>query len=148
MSSVKKEMVTLAISIISFFLLAISFLFMPLESKLLQIMAGIMFWLFLAVGIASQILLAVWFKQACSKNKEWRMQKQRVGIFAIGKNRFSIVADFILLISTVIFSVLMILTRGTGYISYIVLTILVFSFCMHCILNGKVYYYICERAKR
>ena len=111
MSSVKKEMVTLAISIISFFLLAISFLFMPLESKLLQIMAGIMFWLFLAVGIASQILLAVWFKQACSKNKEWRMQKQRVGIFAIGKNRFSIVADFILLISTVIFSVLMILTR-------------------------------------
>lgn len=148
MSSVKKEIVILIISIISYFLLAASFLFMPLDNKQLQIMAGVMFWLFLILGIVSQVLLAIWFRQACSENKEWCMQKQRVGIFAIGKNKFSVAADIVLLISAVTFVVLMIFTRGTGYISYIVLTILVFSFSMHCVLNGKVYYYICERAKR
>ena len=148
MSSVKKEIVILTISIISYFLLAASFLFMPLENEQLQIMAGVMFWVFLILGIVSQVLLAIWFRQACSKNKEWRIQKQRIGIFTIGKNKFSVVADIILLISAVTFVVLMIFTRGTGYISYIVLTILVFSFSMHCVLNGKVYYYICERAKR
>lgn len=148
MSSVKKEIVILTISIISYFLLAASFLFMPLENEQLQIMAGVMFWVFLILGIVSQVLLAIWFRQACSKNKEWRIQKQRIGIFTIGKNKFSVVADIVLLISAVTFVVLMIFTRGTGYISYIVLTILVFSFSMHCVLNGKVYYYICERAKR
>ena len=148
MSSVKKEIVILTISIISYFLLATSFLFMPLENEQLQIMAGVMFWLFLILGIVSQVLLAILFRQACSKNKEWRIQKQRVGIFTIGKNKLSVVADIVLLISAVTFVVLMIFTRGTGYISYIVLTILVFSFSMHCVLNGKVYYYICERAKR
>ena len=148
MSSVKKEIVILTISIISYFLLAASFLFMPLENKQLQIMAGVMFWVFLILGIVSQVLLAIWFRQACSKNKEWRIQKQRIGIFTIGKNKFSVVADIVLLISAVTFVVLMIFTRGTGYISYIVLAILVFSFSMHCVLNGKVYYYICERAKR
>lgn len=148
MSSVKKEIVALTISIISFFLLAASFLFMPLENKQLQIMAGVMFWLFLILGIGSQVLLAILFKQACAKNKEWRIQKHRIGIFVIGKNKLSIAADIVLLTSALTFAVLMFLTRGTGYISYIVLTILVFSFCMHCILNGKVYYYICERAKR
>lgn len=148
MSSVKKEIVILTISIISYFLLAASFLFMPLEKEQLQIMAGVMFWVFLILGIVSQVLLAIWFRQACSKNKEWRIQKQRIGIFTIGKNKFSVVADIVLLISAVTFVVLMIFTRGTGYISYIVLTILVFSFSMHCVLNGKVYYYICERAKR
>lgn len=148
MSSVKKELVILTISIISHFLLATSFLFMPLENEQLQIMAGVMFWVFLILGIVSQVLLAIWFRQACSKNKEWRIQKQRIGIFTIGKNKFSVVADIVLLISAVTFVVLMIFTRGTGYISYIVLTILVFSFSMHCVLNGKVYYYICERAKR
>ena len=148
MSSVKKEIVILTISIISYFLLAASFLFMPLENEQLQIMAGVMFWVFLILGIVSQVLVAIWFRQACSKNKEWRIQKQRIGIFTIGKNKFSVVADIILLISAVTFVVLMIFTRGTGYISYIVLTILVFSFSMHCVLNGKVYYYICERAKR
>jgi len=148
MSSVKKEIVILTISIISHFLLATSFLFMPLENEQLQIMAGVMFWVFLILGIVSQVLLAIWFRQACSKNKEWRIQKQKIGIFTIGKNKFSVVADIVLLISAVTFVVLMIFTRGTGYISYIVLTILVFSFSMHCVLNGKVYYYICERAKR
>lgn len=148
MSSVKKEIVILTISIISYFLLAASFLFMPLENEQLQIMAGVMFWVFLILGIVSQVLLAIWFRQACSKNKEWRIQKQRIGMFTIGKNKFSVVADIVLLISAVTFVVLMIFTRGTGYISYIVLTILVFSFSMHCVLNGKVYYYICERAKR
>lgn len=148
MSSVKKEIVILTISIISYFLLAASFLFMPLENKQLQMMAGVMFWVFLILGIVSQVLLAIWFRQACSKNKEWRIQKQRIGIFTIGKNKFSVVADIVLLISAITFVVLMIFTRGTGYISYIVLTILVFSFSMHCVLNGKVYYYICERAKR
>ena len=148
MSSVKKEIVILTISIISYFLLAASFLFMPLENEQLQIMAGVMFWLFLILGMVSQVLLVILFRQACSKNKEWRIQKQRVGIFTIGKNKLSVVADIVLLISAVTFVVLMIFTRGTGYISYIVLTILVFSFSMHCVLNGKVYYYICERAKR
>lgn len=148
MSSIKKDLIWLSISITSFFLLAISFLFMPLEKKIFQIIAGVMFWLFLILGIMSQVILSFLFKKACFKNKEWRVQKNRIGIFTIEKNIFAVVADIVLLISAVVFTALMMLTRGTGYISYIVLAIFVFAFSMHCILNGKVYSYICERVKR
>ena len=148
MSSIKKDLILLSISITSFFLLAISFLFMPLEKKYFQIIAGVMFWLFLMMGIVSQVILSLLFKKACFKNKEWRVQKNRIGIFTIGKNIFAIVADIILFISAVTFTALMIFTRGTGYISYIVLAILVFAFSTHCILNGKIFSYICERAKK
>ena len=145
---IKKDLVWLVISITSYFLFSISFLLIPAENKYLQIAAGVMFWLFMLLGIVSQILLAIMFRRSCFKNKEWRAQKQRVGLFAIGKNIFAIVADIVLLISAVVFTVLMIFTRGTGYISYVMLTLFVFAFCMHCILNGKVYSYICEHNKK
>lgn len=148
MSFIKKDLVWLTISIISFFLLSVSFLLMPLGNRYLQIISGVMFWLFMILGIVSQVMLTIIFRRSCFKNKDWRVQKQRVGIFSIGKNVFAIVADSVLLISAVVFTALMVFTRGTGYISYVMLTLLVFAFCMHCILNGKVYSYICEQNKK
>ena len=143
-----KESVWLGTSILSFFLMSVSFLLMPTENKYLQLIAGLMFWVFMVLGVVSQVILAMLAKRLSSKNREKRMQKQRVGIFEVCKNKFALVADIVFLLCVVVFAVLMIFTNGSSYFCYIVLTMLVFSFCMHCVLNGKIFTSICEQNKK
>lgn len=137
----KRDFKWLMISNISFFLLSVSFLLMPLE-VISPLVTGSMFWLFLLIGITSQIVLTVRFKKRCSKNKTWHLQKNKIGLLVFGQNLYAKIADVSLVLSIVGLIVAMKLTDGTGYSCYIFLAMVVYTLSMHCILNGKIYFYI------
>lgn len=143
----KWNLLWIVVSMVSFLLMSSSFLLMPFGATL-SLIAGIMFWAFMAIGIMAQIVLARNYKKWCFKNKAWRAYRQKIGVFAIGKNLFAKMADISLILGTAAFTIAMNLTNGAGYSCYVFLTIIVYAFCMHCILNGKVYSYVFEDNER
>lgn len=140
----------LILSCLFFLLLAISFMLMPLgntanadrglqeETDPMLIFTGGLFWVSLLAGIISQIAVAGVWKKWCKKNSR-NSSHRRVGLLALFQNKPAMVADIALAISLVGFPVTMKLTNGTGYICFVMIAVLVFSFCMHCILNGKIF---------
>lgn len=139
MSEQKRDLIWLIVSMVSFFFMSASFLLM---SSTLSLIAGIMFWICMVIGIVTQIVLARNYKKWCFKNKAWRAYRQKVGALVIGKNVFAKIADISLIAATVGFTIAMNFTNGAGYSCYVLLAMMVYAFCMHCILNGKVYSYI------
>lgn len=148
----KKEFLWLYISIGSFFLMACSFLLMPInfETTNLQFMSycvGIMFWVFLILGIVSQIILAKQRKNWFIRNRIRRFRtKSKSGVIAFLQNLPATIADLTLVISVIALIVSIVLTNAMGYACYIFMALLIFSFCMHCILNGKIYYYLTNQS--
>ncbi len=148
----RKEFLWLYISIGSFFLMACSFLLMPInfETTNLQFMSycvGIMFWVFLILGIVSQIILAKQRKNWFIRNRIRRFRtKSKSGVIAFVQNLPATIADITLVISIIALIVSIVLTNAMGYACYIFMALLVFSFCMHCILNGKIYYYLTNQS--
>ncbi len=136
------------ISISSFFLMSASFLLMPLEITLkydvMTIMPGLLFWLFFVLGVIGQVVLGIrynrWFmNQEINTRKSVR---KKLGFLAFGQNKAAICVDAIVILSIVLLIAATYITHGTGYVCYILLAMCVFTFCLHCILNGKVYAYI------
>lgn len=155
MSKKRADRIWLGISIFSFLWLAISFLLMPLETEIptqrlspYSFAAGVMFWTGVIAGTVTQCILAHRTK-ARYKAQYYKTEQppRRVGIFSFFQNRYAIAADVIALLSLAGFITTMIVTRGTGYSCYVCLSLFVFSFSMHCILNGKVFYSVTNRNK-
>lgn len=148
----RKEFIWLYISIGSFFFMASSFLLMPIDFRTtkLQFMSycvGIMFWIFMILGIVSQIILAKQRKNWFIKNRIRRFRtKSKLGVIAFMQNLPATIADITLVVSIIALIVSIVLTNAMGYACYIFMALLVFSFCMHCILNGKIYYYLTNQS--
>ena len=149
------DSIWLGVSIFFFFMLAVSFLLMPLESEtpteslsIYTLVAGLMFWISIMMGIVTQCVLA-------HRRKSWhtihRIKKarlsQRVGIISFFQNTYAAVADVFTILSILGLIIAMIVTQGMGYVCYILVCLFVFSFSMHCILNGKIFYYIINQDK-
>ncbi len=131
----------LRISIAGFLLMSLTFLLMPLNSTapeegtdIFRIIVGVLFWLFLIIGIAAQIMLSKEFKKS-----EKKKAKRRIGLFSFLQNREAAVFDLLCLIGFIAIAFMVLFTDGTMYFAYICTSVFVFSFCMHCILNGKIY---------
>lgn len=129
-------------SIVCYLFMSVSFLLMPADifsdkvyAENIVWFSGSCFWVFLLIGVILQIVLAVRYKKSAKNQKS----ECRVGIISFLKNPFGIAADIILVISIIGFVVSMIVTNSRGYICYIFISLLVFSFSTHCVLNGKVY---------
>ena len=145
----------LAISIFSFAFMAVGFLLMPIETEkevfgisLFSFTAGVVFWSSLIIGTISQIVLAHRRKKWCEKNKvKAKRTVNSIGITSFFKNKFAVVADVCSLISLIGFIISLFLTDFSGNICYLFLAFFVFSFSMHCILNGKTYYYVINQTK-
>lgn len=142
------------ISVFSFLIFSISFLFIPNTSDMIQltlpvknVIAGITIWVTLAVGIITQILLSKGLKTFL--NKKGIMSYRKIGVISFFQNKYASLADISFFISLVCFVVSMVCTNmnGNNFINFIFWTILVFSFSMHCILNGKVFYYMSNQEK-
>lgn len=144
------DVLLLWISIISFLMMSATFLLMPLDSMIpffgkgfVTVAIGICFWTFFLIGIAVQIILTY-------RRKAWhkahrinvRRSSARVGIIAFFTNIPASAADIIMVISLIGFTVSLFITNASGYVCYVFLSVLSFSFCMHCILNGKIYHHI------
>lgn len=154
MEQKKIDVIWVIVSIGSFALMSASFLLMPLDRTVevydaLDIIPGVMFWLFLILGITGQILLTIRRKRFFETDRRKRTQarKGRVGLLSVFKNTPAIVADVGFVISLVAFVIATKVTNGIGYICYILLAVCTFTFCSHCIFNGKIYQYVTKSLK-
>lgn len=141
------DRILFGVSIGGFAILAISFMLMPVEA--LGIVPGILFWGGLLIGAVLQVVLEnrrrSLFNQYNVKRKS--MQKARNGLLSFGSNSLAMIADIVMGISVVATVLAFVLTNGTGYLCYVCLAALVFAFCMHCILNGRIYIFVKNQNK-
>lgn len=136
-------------SVICFALLAVSFLLMPLDTDVLpenpgawNVAMGSWFWLALILGCGSQIILQRLCKKDLTDVERENWRRCRAGIFLFFQNRRAKIADVVFGVSLPCLFLGLAFPETTGYGSYVIFSICVFSFCMHCILNGKAYSYI------
>lgn len=143
----KADRFLLGISIGGFAILAISFMLMPVDG--LSFVPGMLFWGGLLIGVVLQIILEARRRSlfAMYNVKRETMQKVRNGLLSFKSNSLASVADVFLIISAVATILAFIFTKGTGYLCYVCLSVLVFSFCMHCILNGRIYIFVKNQNK-
>lgn len=108
-----------------------------------SILCGIAFWLFMIIGIVSQITVSMSVKSWCNKKKLYRSRFRRTKIGAISffSNLPSVISDVTFIVSLIVFVIVLIID-STSVLAYIFLSVLFLSFCTHCIFNGKNYYYI------
>ena len=145
MEKKKIDVILLCISIGSFLLMSLSFLIIPVDTTVerydaMDIIPGVMFWVFLIIGVAGQIALTI-------RRKRFQTRKGRIGLLSAFKNIPAIVADVSFLVSLVSFVFLTKVTHGMGYVCYILLGVCVFTFCSHSIFNGKNFNYVIEQNK-
>lgn len=152
----KYDLLWLWISIISYFLMSASFLIMPLDNMIpelknipLTLIAGGVFWGFLIIGAAAQIVLAgrrkAWYKSQHLSEKQSSVRK--IGLIAFATGKLAAAADIIAVLSLGGLIIAALLTKAAGYVCYVLLAVFCFAFCMHCILNGKIYHHITHHYK-
>ena len=144
-------------SITSFFFVSVSVFMMAFlnvartaEIRFYNILCGICFWVFLVLGIGLQIylsrILKKW-KRRAFKIRRYLREDLQIGIISFFKNRIGLISDIAFLVSVIMFIVSCVITKGMGVLCYISLALSFFSFCMHCIFNGKNYYCIINQYK-
>lgn len=142
-----KGKVFLFLSIISFFIMSATFLVMPLikididsSENIYNILIGIVFWITLILGIINLFL--------SRKNIQIKDMKKGIGLIRFFQNKIAVIFDVLLIISIIGLIILTLATDGTLYICYIFFSLVIFSFIMHCILNGKIFNYLVMNKKR
>lgn len=146
----KQDRLLLKASMIGFGILSLSFwLMMPLpgdaESRLVDILAGLGFWIGLITGAACQTALSL-------RRKKWEKKtgleiSGRMGLVSFCRNPKGKLADLLTLVSILGLGLSMWLTRSRGMICYIFLGFTVLAFSGHCVYNGKNYNYLQIRRK-
>lgn len=145
----KENRVIFYISIFLFAIMAFSFTLLAFEKDggnhtfLISNISGVMFWVGLIIGCTMQIILIKKYRKAISRNK--RHKSEKIGLISFFKNKIAIIFDILFIISIIGFIVEIVFTDMTPYICYITLSLLIFSFIMHCILNGKIFRYIFKK---
>ena len=99
-----------------------------------SVIIGVAFWAGLLGGIICDLLLS-------KKRKAASAQGGRPGIITFFSNRLAKIADIAAAISFAA-SVAVLVSGTTAAAGAIALGMFVFSFAMHCVLNGKNYHYI------
>ena len=102
-----------------------------------SITIGIIFWLGLIAGVVFTILLS---KQI----KATGIHKGKIGLITFFSNPIAIIFDCLMILSF-IGSVLIVVFQSEQLIGYFVIALFIFSFEMHCVLNGKNYLYIKQK---
>ncbi len=141
MKRTKTDRLLLAFSIIGYLIMSVSFMLMPINGA--GIIPGALFWGGLLVGVALQIALEVRRRKFFAKyNANYkRMQKPRNGLLSFRSNQIAAIADYVMAAGVIATVLAFVLTNGTGIACYICIAITIFAFCLHCILNGRIYFY-------
>ena len=137
-------------SVACFGFLSLSFTLMAPELEGLpgiSVLAGLMFWISLALGTALQIALAV-RRERWLRSMKRRFRHHMPGILSFFRTPLGTAADVGTLLSAAAFGLSMALSKSTGLICYFLLSLLVFFFANHCIFNGKSYNYIQHLVKK
>lgn len=147
----RNHMAYLIVSVVAFLVFSISFLLVPVEADTTEqgtnvytIVAGLMFWIGLVVGIVMQVILSIlrrkWFLR--NKVKLPLTNQPKLGLISFFKNKTAMVFDVMLVVSIIGLVLAMVATDAVGYSCYVFMALTSFSFCAHCIFNGKIYYFI------
>lgn len=147
-SKQKRDTYVLAFSIICFMVFALSII--PMYATRTELdstskIYGVIFWISLIGGAISQFALWLSYKRWMRIYRIRRKKRRNPGIITFFSNKYAKVAD----ISFVIVAFITILAFTTDYElwCYIMLSLLIFAFSMHCILNGKTYYHVLKQDK-
>ncbi len=140
--NVNKSKILLLLSVICFLLMSVDFLIMPIGNNIeknmrwFEILTGILFWLPLIAGVVLQIIISFDYRKNINKDVT---DNKLFGAISFFKNKIAVIFDVLSVISLVVLIVMLIFTSATSYFCYILISLFAFSFCMHCILNGKIY---------
>lgn len=148
--NLKKGFIPLMISIFGFLIMSSSFLLIPIDIEVISLrISGFMFWSGLIVGIGFQVYLSIYRRNMMTNRIRRKINRQvKIGIISLCRNTVAIIFDSIMAISVIGLIITMILTNGMGTICYVFIFLTIFSFCMHCIFNGRIYYYITGRSRK
>lgn len=130
----KTDRMILWASVLCFLVMSLSLLLIPVET--VGYFPAMLFWGGMLGGVVLQILLGMRRKAAVTRRER---KGKRIGLLVVGSSREAWFVDGVFL-GSILFTVLaFVLTRGMGYICYCAIALTLFSFCMHCILNGRNY---------
>lgn len=151
----KKRLIALQLaSIICFFLFSVSFLIMPIKNdgivqpRWVVLLSGLMFWIPLLLGIASQILLSKLRKDYLIKDGKINNRTNRIGLLTFFSNTYALIADSLFVLSILILIVLIIFYKQVSYIHFVFIFLTVLMFSFHCIFNGKNYRFVTKTYNR
>lgn len=111
-------------------------------SKALAITVAVAFWAGLIIGYVLLIMLNKNRRASAVKIGRFKTGGCQFGIFKFFRNKEAIIADVIMLLSLVLFIIFRILDNVSVYLDLTVIALLIYSFHLHCILNGQNYRYI------
>lgn len=146
MKSIQKIKRLFCFAVVFQFLMSLSILLMPIavqmgqQNRRMVVLIGAVFWL---SAIAGYVIVAM----ANSERKRFIRHKVdgnikmncRPGIAEFFTNVPATVADVTMIMSFLMFVIIGFTKLRYGYISYILLFLLVFSLHMHCMFNGRIY---------
>lgn len=110
-------------------------------------LVGGSFWLFMLCGYFILILINKCRKRVEDVGKHGgKKSTQRAGVICFFKNKYSRFADILFAI-TFILSVIFTWSNINEYITVLAVCTMLFSFHLHCILNGKIFAYLLRNQK-
>lgn len=131
------------------FVLIICIPFVGIDGTILQrILAYIIAFLFWS-SIVFEVILARWADHERRK-LERRLYRSREikqslsGVFSFLKNTEALVTDVVLFISVIFLGIIIWMHIKTSWIIISIVSILILSFSLHCILNGRNYNFLKE----
>lgn len=137
--------------IVSLVFLSLSLIFMPIVSelksstKIPMLANGALFWLSLIFTVCAAIRINS-SRQKCADFNEKYKKLKKLGLVHFFQNKQAIVIDVIMFFSLTA-SVLSQIYVWKLIIQFLFVSIFVFSFGMHCMLNGINYIYIKHKTK-
>lgn len=108
--------------------------------KILKVIFPIVFWLGL-VGEQVNMWMANKTRKDIESNTKHRKIRAKPGISSIMQTDSGAIADITCVISLIVLIILMIIGVGEKVVQFIFIFLLVLSFRLHCILNGKNFRY-------
>lgn len=146
MKNQNTEYVLLYGSIGGYFLMSLSVMLMPIDA--VRILAGAMFWLGLLSGTGLQAALALSRRRFYAAGGGMPEQRGLPGLLRFWANPAAKAADLAMVVSFPLMLAALKRTRAMGYICYVLIAVFAFSFCMHCIFNGSIYFYLKNKNRK
>ena len=107
---------------------------------------GVLFWLSLLLFL----IISIFINLSRRKDKvfrRWNKGKRQLGLINFFQNKPAKIMDIVFIISLLIFIVLYASGTRDGFKVFLIFAVLIFSFGMHCILNGINYVYLNHNGK-
>ena len=131
----KNNKIILFISVLCFLIMSVSFTVMAVDKT--SVISGLMFWIPLIGGVVTQFILAGNYKRLAP----YDVKTKRIGIISFCSNKLATAADIFAAVSLIAFVISISVSKTSGeFINFVLLSVFVFLLCMHCILNGRIYY--------